>query len=64
MEDVRVILGPDEMRRCHVRWLQRAEVEPGKLRRVLADTTQAVKEGGIKTTPAKYAEFRWKEFAP
>ena len=64
MDDARKILGPDEMRRCHKRWLKRAETQPDKLRRVLADTAQATKDSEIKTTPAKYAEHRWKEFAP
>jgi hypothetical protein len=64
MQDAREILGPDEMGRCHQRWLKRAETEPDKLRRVLADTAQAIKDGEVKTTPAKYAENRWKEFAP
>jgi hypothetical protein len=36
--------------------------EPDRLRRVLADSARAAEDGEIKTTPAKYAEHRWKEF--
>jgi hypothetical protein len=64
MIDCREILGADEMKRCHKHWLGRAETEPDRLRRVLADTARAAKDKEIKTTPAKYAEHRWKEFVP
>jgi hypothetical protein len=64
MIDCREILGADEMKRCHKHWLGRAEIEPDRLRRVLADTARAAKDGEINTTAAKYAEHRWKEFAP
>jgi hypothetical protein len=64
MQDTREVLGTDEMRRCHKRWLKRAETEPEKLRRVLAETKRAARAGEIKTTPAKYAEDLWKRFAP
>ena len=55
-------LGQNEMAKCHSRWLKRAEEAPSKLRRVLVDTEAANKNGDIQTTPAQYAEHRWKEF--
>jgi hypothetical protein len=45
------------------RWRERAETEPDKLNRVLAETNRADKAREIKTTPAKYAEDLWKRFS-
>jgi len=36
----------------------------GKCERVIAEVESAAREGRIKTTPARYAEQIWKEFAP
>ena len=47
---------------CHRRWVDRAETEPDKLKRVLADTRVASNEGKITTTPAQYAEYIWPKF--
>jgi len=65
MDLCRTALGQAEMSKpgCHRRWLDRAEKHPWKLRRVLTDTADADRMGEIKTTPAQYAEHRWKEFA-
>lgn len=56
------VLGEEEMKRWHKRWLDRAQAQPEKLSRVLAEVKGAAREGRIKTTPAQYAEQIWKEF--
>lgn len=58
MQDAREILGADEMQRCHKRWLERAETEPDKLRRVLADVRATKRERALKN-PGAYAEDLW-----
>jgi hypothetical protein len=35
---------------------------PDKVRRIMSDLVQALKDGEVKTTPAQYAMNRWKEF--
>jgi hypothetical protein len=62
MQDAREVLGADEMKRCHKRWLGRAENEPDKLRRVLADVRENKREREIKK-PGAYAEDLWKRFS-
>jgi hypothetical protein len=36
--------------------------EPDRVRRVFEEVQNAVREGRIKTSPARYAEQIWKEF--
>lgn len=66
MQFCMTVLGEAEMKnsRCHKLWLGRAESNPTKLQRVLADTAAAARTGEINTTAARYAQHRWKEFAP
>jgi hypothetical protein len=52
------VLGPKEMGLNHQRWLKRAQSEPGKLRRVLADTRMKIREEGLDN-PAAWAETMW-----
>jgi hypothetical protein len=46
------------------KWIGRIKTAPGKCERVIAEVESAAREGRIKTTPARYAEQIWKEFAP
>ncbi len=61
MEQVREVLGQKEWKLNHSRWLNRAETEPDKLRRVIADTRDKAKEDGIDN-PGAWAEAQWKRF--
>ncbi len=45
------------------KWINRIKTLTGKCERVIADVESSVKENRIKTTPARYAEQTWKEFA-
>ena len=46
------------------KWIGRIKTTPGKCDSVIAEVESAAKENRIKTTPARYAEQIWKEFAP
>ena len=46
------------------KWIGRIKTAPGKCERVIAEIESAAKEKRIRTTPARYAEQIWKEFAP
>ncbi len=46
------------------KWVKRIKAFPRKCERVIAEVESAAKESRIKTTPARYAEQIWKEFAP
>lgn len=63
MESCRELLGESEMAKFHGRWYGRATKEPKRLESTLNDLRLAIKEGKVETTPAKYAEHRYKEFA-
>ncbi len=54
------VLGDDEMKKYHARWLARAEDDPDKLDTVLGETRRAKSAGEITTVPARYAEDFWK----
>lgn len=56
------VLGEDEMKRQHKRWLDRATDAPNKLGRVLAEVRVMMLENKIKTTSARAAEDLWKRF--
>ena len=57
------LFGDAEMQKHHKRWLNRAETEPDKLERVLADVRSRCIEGvEFKKNPAAYAEDLWKRF--
>ncbi len=58
MEQCREVFGADEMKRCHARWLKRAETEPDKLRRLLADVRVTKREKQLEN-PGAYAETLW-----
>ena len=45
------------------KWIGRIKTAPGKCERVIAEAESAARENRIKTTPARYAEQIWKEFA-
>jgi hypothetical protein len=45
------------------KWINRIKSKLGKCERVIAEVESAAREGRIKTTPARYAEQIWKEFA-
>lgn len=53
------VLGKDEMKNFHARWLERAETSPAILESVLSETRHAKATDKIKTTPARYAEDLW-----
>ncbi len=55
------VLGKREMELHHKRWIERAEQQPDKLQRVLADTRNKASEDGLDN-PAAWAEKMWKEF--
>ena len=61
MENCHEVLGPKEMKFQHTRWLRRAQTEPDKLRRVLADTRLKAREDHLDN-PAAWAETQWKHF--
>ena len=61
MESCREVLGKREMELRHKRWIERAEQQPDKLQRVLADTRNKISEDGLDN-PAAWAEKMWKEF--
>lgn len=61
MELCREVLGKNEIEVQHKRWIKRAEQQPEKLRRVLADTRNKASEDGLDN-PAAWAEKMWKEF--
>jgi hypothetical protein len=67
MDRCREIFGPDEMLRCHNRWLQKAEKYPARLEIVLNDTAEAVKKGKLVgpkiENPAAWAEEAWQNFS-
>lgn len=44
------------------KWIGRAQVDAGKVFRVMADVRSAIVEGRVKTTPARMAEFNWGVF--
>lgn len=44
------------------KWINRIKEKPLKCDRVIADVENAVKEGTVQTTPARYAEDTWKRF--
>ena len=46
------------------KWINRIKADRKKCERVIAEVEQAARESRIKTTPARYAEQIWKEFAP
>lgn len=63
LERCKILLGADEMKRCHRRWHDRAVVHPDKLDRVLNDMDFHRKNGGKYTKSAgARAEELWKEF--
>lgn len=45
------------------KWMTRIKRHTSRCERVIAEVENAAKEGRIKTTPARYAEQQWKEFA-
>jgi hypothetical protein len=61
MEMCAEVLGPKEMGLNHKHWLERAELHPDKLRRVLNDTRNKATEDGLDN-PAAWAETMWKQF--
>ena len=44
------------------KWINRIKNQTAKARRVIAEVERAIKEGGITTTPAQFAEDTWKRF--
>lgn len=44
------------------KWMRRIKNNQFKVERVLVDMELAMREGKVKTSPAQYAEHRWKEF--
>jgi hypothetical protein len=44
------------------KWVNRIKSEPDKVQRVFAEVANANKEQRIKTTPAQYAEYCWRQF--
>jgi hypothetical protein len=44
------------------KWMGRIRLAPDKCRRVFAEVTDANKNGRMRTGPARYAEFTWREF--
>ncbi len=63
MDDCIELLGRDEMNLRHRRWLKRAEAEPDKLSRVLAEIRRMQCEGvAFKASPGAAAEDLWKRF--
>lgn len=63
MAECKEVLGMKEMELHHARWLKRADDEPDKLRRILADTRATAREDGL-TNPAAWAETLWKDWRP
>lgn len=61
MESCGELLGKREMELHHKRWIERAEQQPDKLQRVLADTRNKASEDGLDN-PAAWAEKMWKVF--
>lgn len=61
MADCHEVLGADEMKRCHKRWLGRAESEPDRFRRVLADVRETSRRQSLEN-PGAYAEDLWKRW--
>jgi hypothetical protein len=59
LETAHEVLGANEMKRCHKRWLGRAENEPDKLRRVLADVRETKRRQSLEN-PGAYAEKLWR----
>jgi uncharacterized protein YdaU (DUF1376 family) len=45
------------------KWMKNIDKNESKSERVIAEVENALKEGSIKTTPAKYAEHIWGKFA-
>lgn len=63
MADCREVFGSGEMNRshCHRRWLERAQSEPLRLQRVLADVRESKRSRGVKNAGA-YGEDLWKRW--
>ena len=62
MEAATAILGKEEIAKRHARWLSRAESEPDKFDRVLAEVRTMVIEKRIIKTPGAAAEDLWKRW--
>jgi hypothetical protein len=56
------ILGSEEMKKHHKRWMEKIQTHPLKLERVLAEVRIMKVEQRIETTPARVAEDLWKRF--
>jgi hypothetical protein len=62
IDNCRSVFGELEMASWHSRWLKRAETNPDKLSRVLAEVSYMSRKNQIKTTPAQVAEDLWKRW--
>jgi len=62
MASCRELMGDDELKKWHKRWLKRADEEPERLASVLGELKIMIREKRIETTPAKCAEDLWKRF--
>ncbi len=61
MRDCAEVFGKEEMRKCHARWLERAEKFPSRLQSVVNDVRAMKREKDIQHIGA-YAEDTWKRF--
>ena len=62
MQNAKDVLGPEELKSRHRRWLMRAEGEPDKFDRVIAEVSVLKKEGRVTKSPGAAAEDLWKRF--